>query len=95
MDMRRFTTKAQEALSSAQTLATREGHPALGPEHLLVAMLRQEGGVVPRVLARMGIRGEGAWGWGARGSASRTRPDHPAGAGPFPLHNIHTGAASA
>ena len=58
MDLRRLTTKAQEALHSAQNLAIREGHPSLGMEHLLLALLRQEGGVVPRVLARLGVRSE-------------------------------------
>jgi len=58
MDPRRLTTKAQEAISEAQSLAIREGHPSLNCEHLLVSLLRQEGGVVPRVLAKLGARAD-------------------------------------
>jgi len=58
VDFRRFTTKAQEALQEAQSIAVREGHPTVGCEHLVYCLLRQEGGVVPRSLARMGVRSE-------------------------------------
>ena len=56
MDLRRFTTKAQDAISNAQSLAIREGHSSLGVEHLLFAVLKQDGGIIPRVLTRMGVR---------------------------------------
>src|SRR5207253_9580960 len=54
MRMDRFTVKAQEALASAQTTAERADHPEVTPEHLLQALVAQEGGVVPAALGKMG-----------------------------------------
>ncbi|RLT44612.1 MAG: ATP-dependent chaperone ClpB [Chloroflexi bacterium] len=50
----RFTEKAQEAILDARTIAEEYNHPAIDPEHLLAALMRQEGGVVPAVVARIG-----------------------------------------
>ena len=52
--MDQFTVKAQEALASAQTDAERSDHPEVAPEHLLKALLSQEGGVVPSALGKLG-----------------------------------------
>ncbi len=54
MDMQRLTEKAQEALVAAQRLAMQLGHPQIDPEHLLQALLRQSGGIVPDVVRKMG-----------------------------------------
>ncbi len=54
MRMDQFTIKAQEALASAQTNAEREDHPEVTAEHLLKALLTQEGGVVPSALGKLG-----------------------------------------
>src|SRR5262245_49170070 len=54
MRMDQFTVKAQEALAAAQTAAERADHPEVTPEHLLDALVKQEGGVVPAALAKMG-----------------------------------------
>jgi ATP-dependent Clp protease ATP-binding subunit ClpB len=54
MRLDQFTVKAQEALSSAQTDAERSDHPEFTPEHLLKALLVQEGGVVPAALGKLG-----------------------------------------
>jgi len=51
----RFTQKAQEAVLEAQNLAQEYHHPAVEPEHLLKALLEQEGGVVPSVLSKIGV----------------------------------------
>ncbi|HLE77373.1 MAG TPA: ATP-dependent chaperone ClpB [bacterium] len=51
----RFTEKAQEALLSAQELVRRDQHAQMDTEHLLLALLQQDGGVVPEVLARAGM----------------------------------------
>ncbi len=51
----RFTEKAQEAVLDARTIAEEYNHPAIEPEHLLAALLRQDGGVVPAVVARIGV----------------------------------------
>jgi len=52
--MDQFTVKAQEALAGAQTDAEKNDHPEVTPEHLLKALLTQEGGVVPSALGKMG-----------------------------------------
>src|SRR6266540_3016205 len=54
MRLDQFTVKAQEALDSAQTDAEKNDHPEVTPEHLLKALLTQEGGVVPSALGKMG-----------------------------------------
>jgi ATP-dependent Clp protease ATP-binding subunit ClpB len=59
MRMDQFTVKAQEALAAAQTAAERADHPEVTPEHLLHALVSQEGGVVPAALGKMGV-GSGA-----------------------------------
>ncbi len=46
----KFTTKSQEALAEAQRLAERAGHPEVGTEHVLEALLDQKGGAVVPVL---------------------------------------------
>jgi ATP-dependent Clp protease ATP-binding subunit ClpB len=50
----KYTEKAQQAVLDAQSLAREYNHPAIDPEHLLLALLTQDGGVVPAVLGRMG-----------------------------------------
>src|SRR5215468_4628525 len=54
MRLDQFTVKAQEALTSAQAAAEKADHPEVAPEHLLQALLAQEGGVVPAALAKLG-----------------------------------------
>jgi ATP-dependent Clp protease ATP-binding subunit ClpB len=55
MDINRFTEKAAEAVRAAQTLATRYGNQQIEVEHLLLALLEQQGGLVPSVLTRAGV----------------------------------------
>ena len=55
MKLEKFTFKAQEALQSAQKLAESYNHTELHPEHLLKAMIEQEGGIIPIILDRLGI----------------------------------------
>ncbi|MFG2015591.1 ATP-dependent chaperone ClpB [Actinomadura geliboluensis] len=50
MDPNRLTQKSQEALHDAQTKAVRFGHVEVDGEHLLLALLDQAGGLVPRLL---------------------------------------------
>ncbi|HWO01725.1 MAG TPA: ATP-dependent chaperone ClpB [Blastocatellia bacterium] len=58
MDINRFTEKAQEAVRGAQTIATRYGNQQIEVEHLLAALLDQQGGLVPSVLTRAGVNVE-------------------------------------
>jgi ATP-dependent Clp protease ATP-binding subunit ClpB len=53
MDINKLTQKSQEALQSAQTKALRYGHQEVDGEHLLLCLLEQPEGLVPRLLARM------------------------------------------
>ncbi|HXU29058.1 MAG TPA: ATP-dependent chaperone ClpB [Thermoanaerobaculia bacterium] len=53
MDINRLTQKSQEALQGAQTKALRYGHQETDVEHLLLALLEQPEGLVPRLLARL------------------------------------------
>jgi ATP-dependent Clp protease ATP-binding subunit ClpB len=49
MDLNKFTEKSQSALTEAQNIAARSQHQAVDVEHLMLALLEQEGGLVPRL----------------------------------------------
>src|ERR1043166_2601184 len=49
-----MTTKAQEAVRSALDLASRRGNPELQPEHLLKAILEQDGGIGAPLVQKAG-----------------------------------------
>ena len=51
----RFTEKAQEALSTAQTLAQQYNHAQVDADHLLLALLGQSDGIPAAVLGRIGV----------------------------------------
>ncbi len=55
MNLQKYTEKAQEAVVAAQQLADREGHPEITPEHLLVTLVEQQGGIVAEILRKMNI----------------------------------------
>ena len=52
MDINRFTEKLQEAIRAAQSKAVRYGHQQIDVEHLLAALLEQEGGLAPSILTQ-------------------------------------------
>ncbi|MBO0871760.1 MAG: ATP-dependent chaperone ClpB [Pseudonocardia sp.] len=54
VDMNRLTQKSQEALQQAQSEATRLGHTETDGEHLLLALLDQRDGLVPRLVGQTG-----------------------------------------
>ena len=54
MDLQRLTEKSQEALRTAQGLASRRGHQGVDVEHVLAALLDDEGGLAGRVLMKAG-----------------------------------------
>src|SRR6201991_3511902 len=70
MDLNRLTQMSQQALSAAQDLATRAGHTEVDGEHLLLALLDQTDGLVPRLLAAMGVN-EGGLRTGLEAELSR------------------------
>ncbi|MGE3403921.1 MAG: ATP-dependent chaperone ClpB [Vicinamibacterales bacterium] len=55
MNLNKFTEKSQEAIVAAQTLATDANHAEVTPEHLLVALVEQQGGIVPSILRKMNL----------------------------------------
>ena len=55
MNIQKYTEKAQEAVAGAQQLADREGHPEVTPEHVLLTLVEQPGGIVPEILRKMNI----------------------------------------
>lgn len=55
MDMNRMTIKLQEALQTASSHAMRRSHQGMDVEHLLLALLEQEGGIVPALFEQAGF----------------------------------------
>ncbi len=55
MDFNKLTQKTQEALMAAQSLAVEHGHSDVDVEHLVVTLLTQKDGLVPRLLERMEV----------------------------------------
>jgi ATP-dependent Clp protease ATP-binding subunit ClpB len=55
MNLNTLTEKAQESVLGAQTLATDQNHSEVTPEHLLVVLVEQSGGIVPSILRKMSI----------------------------------------
>jgi ATP-dependent Clp protease ATP-binding subunit ClpB len=58
MDLNKFTEKSQAALMEAQAIATRNHHQAVDVEHLALALLEQENGLVPRLFEKAGVSPE-------------------------------------
>src|SRR5689334_2008876 len=54
-NMERFTQRARQVLSLAQEEAERLRHNYIGTEHLLLGLLREEGGIAGRVLRDLGL----------------------------------------
>ncbi|MGB9639884.1 MAG: ATP-dependent chaperone ClpB [Anaerolineales bacterium] len=53
MNLDKFTQKSQEAVFSAQQIARDYSHQAIEPAHILLALLRQEEGVVPAIVTQV------------------------------------------
>ncbi len=54
MRLDRLTTKTREAVMTASQHAAERGHPEVHPEHLLIALFAQEGGLAPAILTKAG-----------------------------------------
>jgi ATP-dependent Clp protease ATP-binding subunit ClpB len=55
MNLNKLTEKAQEAVIAAQNLAQERGHAEVVPEHLLVTLIEQSGGIVPSILRKLAL----------------------------------------
>jgi ATP-dependent Clp protease ATP-binding subunit ClpB len=58
MNMDKFTEKTQEAIGLAQEIALRMKHQQVDGEHLHLALLTQEEGLIPRLISFMNINSE-------------------------------------
>ena len=58
MNLNTYTQKSLEAVQSARELAVSNGHQQLEQVHLFLALLQQEGGLVPQLLRKTGITAE-------------------------------------
>ncbi|MCX7675645.1 MAG: type VI secretion system ATPase TssH, partial [Bdellovibrionaceae bacterium] len=56
--MDKLTRKSLEAMQQAANLAKQKNNPEVEPEHVSVALLEQEGGVVPRIFERLGLKAQ-------------------------------------
>jgi ATP-dependent Clp protease ATP-binding subunit ClpB len=54
VDASKLTSRSVEVINAAGTLAVTEGNPQIDPVHLAVALLRQEQGITPSLLAKAG-----------------------------------------
>lgn len=55
MNLERFTEKAQQAVVESQQIAIRMDHQQVDAEHLALALVEQEDGLIPRILLSVGI----------------------------------------
>ena len=55
MNFENYTQKSLEAVQSAQKIAQQNHHQQLEQLHLLLALLRQDGGLVPQLLKKMDV----------------------------------------
>jgi len=58
MRLDKLTVKGQEAIMSAQGVASDFGHAGIGPLHLLHALVNQEGGLTIELLEKVGVPGD-------------------------------------
>ncbi|MCL2174667.1 MAG: type VI secretion system ATPase TssH, partial [Treponema sp.] len=54
MNYEKFTIKAQEALSESASIAQKNDHSQIESEHLLLALLQQENGIVAPIIKQIG-----------------------------------------
>ena len=52
MNLQKFTQKSLEAIQNAQSNAVEYGNPQLDQQHLLLALLQQEDGLIPGLLQK-------------------------------------------
>ncbi|MEN0057346.1 MAG: ATP-dependent chaperone ClpB [Bdellovibrio sp.] len=55
-DIEKMTRKSQEAMQAAARSAERKGSPSVEPEHLLLELVQQAEGIVPRLLDKMNVQ---------------------------------------
>ena len=58
MNIQKFTQKSVEAINDCEKLAYEYGNQEIEQEHLLVALMRQEDGLIPKLIEKMEIQKE-------------------------------------
>ena len=58
MNIQKFTQKSVEAINDCEKLAYEYGNQEIEQEHLLVALMRQEDGLIPKLIEKMEINSE-------------------------------------
>jgi ATP-dependent Clp protease ATP-binding subunit ClpB len=54
-EIEKMTRKSQEAMQAAASFAEQKGHPSVETEHLLLELLNQSEGIVPRIFEKAGV----------------------------------------
>ncbi|WP_255490194.1 ATP-dependent chaperone ClpB [Bdellovibrio sp. KM01] len=54
-DIEKMTRKSQEAMQAAAKLAERKSNPSVEPEHLLLELVQQSEGIIPRLLDKLNV----------------------------------------
>ncbi len=85
MDMNRMTVKLQDALQAASAHAMRRSHQGIEVEHILLALLEQDGGITPALLEQAGVSSAAAR-QAAELALSKLPQVQGAAAGPGQLH---------
>ena len=78
MDFNKLTEKMQDAIRAAQSLATRNGNQQIDVEHLLLALLQQDGGLATSILNKADVHADAL----THPPATRDRPS-PESLGPI------------
>ncbi len=55
MNIQKFTQKSIEAINNCEAIAMEYGNQEIEQEHLLMALLRQDNGLIPSLISKMGI----------------------------------------
>ena len=59
MNTSKLTQKSLDVIGHAQNMASEYGNSQIMQEHLLYALLSQDGGLIPELLTRMDIQPDG------------------------------------
>ena len=56
MNIQKFTQKSIEAINDSEKIVYEYGNQEIDQEHLILALMRQEGGLIPQLIEKMGIQ---------------------------------------
>ncbi len=54
MDIEKFTQKSQEAVNGSHSLAVENNHQEITPQHLFLALLKQENSLASTIIEKTG-----------------------------------------